>query len=78
MEADVSARAEGRNLLEGYLYRLSGLLSPDAPSDALFRFGTDSERDKLEIGVKEAFEWMNEAGDSADVQTLLKKRADLE
>jgi hypothetical protein len=64
--------------LEGYLYRLSGLLSADGPSDALFRFGTDSEREKLDAGVKGAFEWMNEEGDSADVQTLLKKRADLE
>jgi hypoxia up-regulated 1 len=78
VEADVSARAEGRNLLEGYLYRLSGLLGPDAHSDALHRFGTEEERQKLTAGVEHALGWMNGEGETADVQTLLNKRADLE
>ena len=64
--------------MEGYLYRLSGLLGPDAPSDALHRFGTDEERAKLNAGVQEAFEWMNEEAETADVATLLKKRSSLE
>lgn len=78
VEADISARAEGRNILEGYLYRLSGLLGPDAPSDALQRFGTEDERAKLSSGVQEAFEWMSEEAEGADVATLLKKRSTLE
>jgi hypothetical protein len=57
---------------------LSGLLGPDAPSDALQRFGTDEERAKLSAGVQEAFEWMSEEAETASVETLLKKRSDLE
>ncbi|WVF72219.1 hypothetical protein IAT40_007031 [Kwoniella sp. CBS 6097] len=72
------AREEARNLLEGYLYRLSGLLSDDAENKALHEFASEKERKTLRKNVDEAMEWLGEEAERADEKTLRKKRADLE
>jgi hypoxia up-regulated 1 len=78
VEAEISARAEARNLLEGYLYRLTGLLGDDPSSDALQKFSTAEEQKFLSTGAQAAFEWMAEEADTADLKTLKGKRSHLE
>ncbi|WRT67203.1 uncharacterized protein IL334_004169 [Kwoniella shivajii] len=72
------AREEARNLLEGYLYRLSGLLSPDSESKALHEYATKEERSKLQKSVDSAMEWLGDHAEEADEKTLRAKRADIE
>ncbi|OCF36427.1 hypoxia up-regulated 1 [Kwoniella heveanensis BCC8398] len=72
------AREEARNLLEGYLYRLSGLLSDDAENKALHEFATEQEKKTLRKSVDETMEWLGEEAERADEKTLRQKRADLE
>ncbi|KAL7419623.1 lumenal Hsp70 protein [Cryptotrichosporon argae] len=77
-EAAVAAREEARNALEGYLYRLSNLLSPEADNRALAEFGTEKERAALGALLQETFAWLADEADRADAKTLIAKRAALE
>ncbi|KAL1405468.1 lumenal Hsp70 protein [Vanrija albida] len=77
-EAAMKARAEARNMLEGYLYRLQNLLSDDAENRALHEFAKPAERSTLSKLVEETFEWLHDHADDADVKTLLEKRTALE
>ncbi|RXK35481.1 hypothetical protein M231_07259 [Tremella mesenterica] len=77
-EAAKTAREEARNLLEGYLYRLSGLLDDDAENRALHEFATKEEREKMGKLMRESFEWLGEHAERADEMTLKLKRAALE
>ncbi|WWC61044.1 uncharacterized protein I303_103622 [Kwoniella dejecticola CBS 10117] len=72
------AREEARNLLEGYLYRLSGLLSQDADNKALHEYASAKERDTLRKLVDKSMEWLGDHAETADEATLKGKRADLE
>ncbi|WVQ70033.1 uncharacterized protein L199_008257 [Kwoniella botswanensis] len=72
------AREEARNLLEGYLYRLSGLLSPDSDIKALHEYATQAERDKIRDLVDKTMEWLGDHAETADEKTLKGKRSDLE
>ncbi|ORX33442.1 Hsp70 protein-domain-containing protein [Kockovaella imperatae] len=71
------AREEARNLLEGYLYRLSGLLSPDAENRALWEYGTQKEREGLQKLMEETFEWLGDHAEKAEEKTLVEKRSTL-
>ncbi|WWC89981.1 uncharacterized protein L201_004911 [Kwoniella dendrophila CBS 6074] len=72
------AREEARNLLEGYLYRLSGLLSEDAENRALHDFAKKEERITLQSIVDKTMEWLGDHAETADEETLKGKRADIE
>ncbi|WWC69381.1 uncharacterized protein I206_103320 [Kwoniella pini CBS 10737] len=72
------AREEARNLLEGYLYRLSGLLSEDADNKALHEYATAKERETLRKLVDKSMEWLGDHAETADEATLKGKRSDLE
>lgn len=77
-EAAMRAREEARNILEGYLYRLSNLLEEDAENRALHEFATDSERANLKDLVAVTFDWLHENAEDADVKTLFGKRTAIE
>ncbi|KAK4684151.1 hypothetical protein P7C73_g6049, partial [Tremellales sp. Uapishka_1] len=77
-ETAKAAREEARNLLEGYLYRLSNLLSPDADNKALHEFATTSERESIKKLVGETMEWLGDEAERAEEKVLRKKRSDLE
>lgn len=77
-ESAKSAREEARNLLEGYMYRLSGLLQPEPEIKALKDFSTESERAVLSKALAETFEWLSDNAERADEKTLRSKRSDLE
>ncbi|TXT07154.1 hypothetical protein VHUM_03324 [Vanrija humicola] len=77
-ESAMKARAEARNMLEGYLYRLQNLLSDDAENRAIHEFAKPSERKVLSKLVEETFEWLHDHAEEADVKTLLAKRTALE
>jgi hypothetical protein len=64
--------------LEGYLYRLQNLLSPEASQKALHEFATAEERKQMTKLLDETFEWLADEAERADEATLRKKRADLE
>ena len=68
------AQEEARNLLEGYLYRLSGFLSPDADNRALWDYGTDKERNTMQKLLTETFDWLGEHAERAEESVLLAKR----
>ncbi|WVW83006.1 hypothetical protein I302_105022 [Kwoniella bestiolae CBS 10118] len=72
------SREEARNLLEGYLYRLSGLLSPDSELRALHEYATQAERDKIRVLLDKTMEWLGDHAETADEETLKGKRSDLE
>ena len=76
-EAAKVSREEARNLLEGYLYRLSGLLSPDADNRAVQDYSTESERAAMSKLLKETFEWLSEHAERAEEKALRAKRSDL-
>ena len=57
-------RAEARNHLEGYLYRLRDLLDGDADTPFM-GFSKEEEREKLAAGLQETMHWLNEESDSA-------------
>ena len=69
-----NAREEARNLLEGYLYRLSGFLSPEAENRALWDYGTEKERNIMQKLVTETFDWLSEHAEKAEEKILLEKR----
>ncbi|ORY24982.1 heat shock protein 70 family [Naematelia encephala] len=77
-ESAKTAREEARNLLEGYLYRLSGLLASDADNRALHDYATQQERDVMNKLLRETSEWLSEHAEHADEKTLRVKRAELE
>lgn len=77
-ESSKVSREEARNGLEGYLYRLSNLLSPDADNKALWDFSTEKERDGLNKLVASTFHWLSDHAESADEKTLRANRAGLE
>lgn len=78
VERSVLGRAEARNLLEGYLYRLQNLLSEEASSKAIHDFATETEKKLMSAALSTAFDWLNLEGDRADEVTLKKQRADVE
>lgn len=78
VERSALARAEARNLLEGYLYRVSDLLSPETTTRAIHDFATAEEKQKMQEVVSEALEWMAEHGETADEGALKQKRSDVE
>lgn len=71
-------REEARNLLEGYLYRLQGLLNPESENKAMEEYAKPEERDALNKAMKEAFEWLADHAESAEEAVLRKKRTDIE
>lgn len=77
-ESAMKARAEARNMLEGYLYRLQNLLSDDADNRAVHEFAKPEERKILSKLVEDTFEWLHDHAEDADVKTLLAKRTALE
>jgi len=72
------AREEAMNVLEGYLYRLRGMLSPDQEGSIFFEFSTADERDKLQTGMRDTLAWLEEEGWQAETKELRKKREALE
>lgn len=78
VERQVVEKAEARNQLEGYLYRLQNLLGPDAGSKALQDFSTESEKKQLEAALAAGFEWMSENADKANAADLRDQRDDIE
>lgn len=72
------AREEARNKLEGYLYRVQNYLSDEPDSKALFDFGTDAERSRLQSSVSSAFNWLSENAESAPVGDLVSRLTELE
>lgn len=78
IENSKAAREEARNMLEGYLYRLQNLLSPEASQRALHEFAKADERKRMTKLLEETFEWLAEKAESASEAELKKKRADLE
>ena len=73
-EAAKGSREEARNLLEGYLYRLSGLLNVDADNRALHDFATEAERTTLSELLRASFEWLSDNAERADEASLRQKR----
>lgn len=73
-----SSREEARNALEGYLYRVSNLLSPDSDNKGLQDFSTDKERDALSKLVASTFDWLADHAEGAEEKILRQKRDDLE
>ena len=67
-------RGNAINHLEGYLYRVKNMLSPDATNTALQDFSSSHERTTLAKAVEEAFEWMAEHVEAAETAILHKKR----
>lgn len=76
-EGAKAAREEARNLLEGFLYRLQSLLSPEPDNIAVRDFATQKEKDSLSKLLTETFEWLGDNAEKADELTFRKKRADL-
>jgi hypoxia up-regulated 1 len=77
-EAAKTAREEARNLLEGYLYRLSGLLDAETDNKSLLEYSTPAEQEALSRLLKESFEWLSDHAEKADKKTLQAKRGALE
>lgn len=77
-EAARTSREEARNMLEGYLYRLTGLLDPQTDNTALQEYSKPDEQDKLRVLKEETFEWLLENAEGADEKTLREKRTELE
>ena len=71
-------RGNAINHLEGYLYRVKNMLSPDATNTALQDFSSSHERTTLAKAVEEAFEWMAEHVEAAETAILHKKREAIE
>lgn len=67
-------REEARNVLEGYLYRLQGLLADDAENTAIHDFAKKNEKAELKKTLGETFDWLNDNAESADEVTLRQKR----
>ena len=77
-ESTKTAREEARNLLEGYLYRLSGLLDPEAENRGIQDYSTAAERDALAVLLRSTFEWLGHHAEKADEQSLQAKRSALQ
>jgi hypoxia up-regulated 1 len=73
-ESAKHAREEARNVLEGYLYRLQGLLADDAENTAIHDFAKKDEKAKLKQSVAETFDWLQDNAEKADEVTLRQKR----
>lgn len=71
-------RGDAVNYLEGYLYRLRNMLSPDATNKALHDFSSSHEKSALTTAVEEAFEWLAEHVEAAETAILHKKREAVE
>jgi len=76
-ESAKHAREEARNLLEGYLYRLSNFLSLDSDNKALREYSNEEERARLSDLLEKTFEWLGENAEKADEKTLRAKRSAL-
>lgn len=61
-------------MLEGYLYRLQGLLADDAENTAIHDFAKKDEKAKLKQSVAETFDWLQDNAEKADEATLRQKR----
>ena len=61
-------------MLEGYLYRLQGLLADDAENTAIHDFAKKDEKAKLKQSVAETFDWLQDNAEMADEITLRQKR----
>jgi hypoxia up-regulated 1 len=72
------SREEARNHLEGYLYRLQGLLDPESENKAIHEFGRAEEKEALGKALGAAFEWLGENAEKADEETLRVKRKEIE
>lgn len=70
-------REEARNMLEGYLYRLRDLLSGEELSPFML-FSKPEERRKLEDKMNDAFRWLNDEGEKADLKDLWSRREEME
>lgn len=65
-------------MLEGYLYRLTGLLDPQTDNTALQEYSKPDEQERLRVLKDETFEWLLENAEGADEVTLKEKRTELE
>lgn len=77
-EAAKTAREEARNILEGYLYKLSNMLDPETDRRAIQDFSTPAERDVMSKLVAETFDWLSEHAETANEKELRAKRIELE
>lgn len=73
-----AAREEARNVLEGYLYRLQGLLDDGSENRALHDFATEAERKALRRLLDDTFAWLSDNAETAEEKVLRARRGDLE
>lgn len=76
-EAAKRRRAEARNNLEAYLYRLRDLLENDHDSPFV-RCSKEEERKAIQDKLEEPLLWMHEEADGASMMELLDKRDAME
>ena len=77
-EAAKAAREEARNILEGYLYKMSNLLDENADVKVLYDFATKKEREEISKIVSSTFEWLSDHAETASEKELRGKRMDIE
>jgi hypoxia up-regulated 1 len=76
-EATRRRKEEAQNMLEGYLYRLRDYLDGEQTSPFML-YSKAEERKGLERKLEEAYAWLSEYGESAEIGELWAQREALE